>query len=478
MMIGLPTETWEDVEEIVHFAEKIRAIGRPFGPSCKVNVSVGAFVPKSHTPFQWDAFEDLDSLREKIEMLRRRVPNRWSRLKWHEADVGQIEAVLSRGDRRLARAIHRVWELGGRYDGWTEHFSHARWLRALDETGLSVEMYTRRFDFDEVLPWDHIDIGILKKFLLRERKKTDELSATPDCRHGECAACGIPGMPDDTRLTPALDEEASRALRERASSGSGRRSDAGMLWPVRVRFAKEGPARFLSHLETGSILQRTFRMAEVPVGHSQGHSPHPKFHFGPPLPVGVAGTSELFDVELEQPWRRDHLDRLNEVLPGGFRIVDARALPSVQGTRRKSLSAEAVLGVYQVDLSRLGPERGARIATDLARFLAASEWIVRKVRGGSPDSPAPRDWEQIKDRHDLAEAGAEERTIDLKQACTSLSWEPASMRLGMTLRILDPAGNTANPARIFSGILDLGPEEQARCFAKRTAILKLDGSPI
>ncbi len=478
MMIGLPTETWEDVEGIVSFAEKIRQIGRAFGPACKVNVSVGAFVPKSHTPFQWDPFEDLDPLREKIEMLRRRIPNRWSRLKWHEVEVSQVEAILSRGDRRLARTIHRAWELGGRYDGWTEHFSHARWLRALEETGLSVEMYTRRFDHDEVLPWDHIDIGVLKKFLLRERKKTDEMSATPDCRHGDCVACGIPGMPDDTRLTPKLDEEAAQKLRERAAQGSARRSAAGVLWPVRIRFAKEGPARFLSHLETGSILQRTFRMAEIPVAHTQGHSPHPKFHFGPPLPVGVAGTAELFDVELEGPWRRDHGERLNALLPGGFRILDARALPSVPGMKRKSLSAEAILGVYDADLSRLGPERVARMAADLGRFLAASEWIVRRTRGGPPDSPTPRDWEQIKDRHAVAEADPDVRTIDLKQACVALTWDPASMRLAMTLRILDPDGNTANPARVFSGILGLDPEEQARCFVERTGIRKIDGAPV
>ncbi|MDM7915880.1 MAG: TIGR03960 family B12-binding radical SAM protein, partial [Candidatus Eisenbacteria bacterium] len=335
MMIGLPTETWEDVEGILGFARRIGEIGRQYGPGCKVNVSVGAFVPKSHTPFQWDPFEDLASLREKIEYLRRELPSRTARLKWNEIETSHMEAVLSRGDRRLARTIHRAWQLGGRYDGWTEHFSHERWMRALEETGLTAEMFTRRFEQSEVLPWDHIDIGVLKKFLVRERKKTDEMGATADCRHGDCVACGIPGMPKDTRLTAPLDEEAARELRERAGAKAERRSSGGVLWPIRIRFAKEGPARFLSHLETGTILARAFRMAQIPVGHTQGHHPHPRFHFGPPLPVGVSSAVELLDVEIERPWTAAMAEALNAVLPGGFHVLEARALSVPSGTRRK-----------------------------------------------------------------------------------------------------------------------------------------------
>ncbi len=480
MMIGLPTETWADVEGIVRFADRIREIGREYGPSCKVNVSVGAFVPKSHTPFQWDAFEDLASLRGKIDFLRRSIPNRWARLKWHEVETGHIEAVLSRGDRRLARAIHRAWQLGGRYDGWTEHFSHERWIRALTESGLSPETFTRQLSFEEPLPWDHIDIGVLKKFLIRERQKTDTMGETKDCRYGDCVACGIPGMPDDTRLAPELDQESVRGLFERASGGSARRSSDGVLWPVRVRFAKEGPARFLSHLETGTILERAFRMAQIPVGHSQGHSPHPKFHFGPPLPVGVSSDVEMLDVEVEAPWRRDHLEKLNGVLPLGYRVLDARPLPSTAGVKRRSLSAEAVLGAYEAGLSRIDPARRIRIPEDLARFREAADWIVRKAQERVPDPTMPKTWEGIFERLPAASASADPdaRTVDLKLGCIGLDWDPAAVKLSMVLRILDPAGNTANPARILAGIFGLDFEEQARCAIRRTAILRNDGSRI
>jgi radical SAM family uncharacterized protein/radical SAM-linked protein len=479
MMIGLPTETMEDVEGIVRFTERIREIGRQYGSASKVNVSVGPFVPKSHTPFQWDAFDSVESQREKIGFLRSRIPNRWSRLKWHEVETSHIEAVLSRGDRRLARTIHRAWELGGRYDGWTEHFSHERWLRALADTGLSAEMFTRAYDFDEPLPWDHIDIGVLKKFLVRERQKTDVLGETPDCRHGDCVACGIPGMPNDTRLTAPLDEETVRAMVDRAASRAPRRSDQGVLWPVRLRYAKEGPARFLSHLETGTILERAFRMAEIPVGHSLGHSPHPRFHFGPPLSVGIASTAELIDVELQVPWRRTFIDELNAVLPGGFRMLDARVLPSPDGVKKKSLSAEATLGVYEADLSRLDAERLARVGVDFARFLVAEHWVVHKSQERVPDATVPKSWEGIFDRFAAPpEARPDMRTVDLKRGCLELTWDVATARLRMTLRILDPEGHTANPARVLAGIFGLDLEAQARCAVTRTAILRSDRSEI
>ncbi len=481
MMVGLPTETTEDVDGIVAFSERIREIGREHGPACKVTVSVGAFVPKSHTPFQWDPFEDLDSLREKIDRLRRRIPSRWARLKWHEIETSHIEAVLSRGDRRLARTIHRAWELGGRYDGWTEHFSHARWLRALEETGLSAGMFTRGYDQAETLPWDHIDIGVLKKFLVRERAKTETLGETPDCRHGDCVACGIPGMPTDTRLTAPLDEGARGSLFERAAAGAARRSSNGVLWPVRVRFAKEGPGRFLSHLETATILQRAFRMAEIPVAHSLGHSPHPKFHFGPPLSVGIASETELFDVELETPWQRDFAGRLNQRLPVGFRVLEGRPLPEVAGMRRRSLSADAALGRYEADLSRLeqgrnGDGRLGRIVTDLARFRDAAEWIVRKHQERIPDAEMPKDWEGIYDRFPEKGRTTDERTIDLKRGVLDLEWDAGAARLRMTLRILDPAGHATNPMRVLSGIFGIELESQARCAVRREALMREDGT--
>lgn len=472
MMIGLPTETWDDIEAIVGFAAKIRAIGRSHGPSSKVNVSVGAFVPKSHTPFQWDRFDDLSTLNEKLGYLRERIPSKWTRLKWNEIETSHIEAVLSRGDRRLSKAIHRAWEMGARFDGWSEHFSHERWISAIEESGLSAEMYTREFATDEVLPWDHIDIGVSKKFLLREREKTDSIDLTADCRHGNCVGCGIPGMPDDIRLTPKPAESAAQEILDRASADAGRRDGAGILWPVRIRYAKHGSVRLLSHLETTAIIDRGFRMAGIPVGHSQGHVPRPRYHFGPPLPVGVASNVELFDVDLETPWRVDHIESLNGVLPEGFQIIEGRKLPQSTTRKKKSIAAEACLASYEADLNMLDNVQRAGIEEKIEHFRRADDWIVRKRRSsvGESESADIRMTERPDD--------PQVRTVDLKKACVEISWNSEAARLDMLLRILDPEGATTNPGRVLGSVLELSAEDQACCAVTRTALLRKDGSPI
>ncbi len=460
MMIGLPTETRQDVEEIASFTKRIREIGREAGPSCKVNLSIGAFVPKSHTPFQWDRFEDLSLLRQKLSFLRERISNRWTRVKWNDLETSQIEAVFSRGDRRLARVVHRAWESGSRFDGWAEHFSYDRWIQALADCGLSVGLFTRPMDFDEPLPWDHIDLGITKKFLIRERKKTNDLHTTPDCRYGDCAACGIPGMPNDTMRAPELDREAREKMLHRASEGAARRSGAGIVWTVRIRYAKEGAARFLSHLEATKVIDHAFRIVGLPVAHSQGHSPHPKYHFGPPLPVGVASRVELFDVEIETPWRHDLAEELNRVLPVGLEIVQVLRLPSAAGRRRKSLSAEAGLARYEVDLHRLEHGRLIQIEEVMAQFRESQEWVVSKGRRSDPDP------------------SRETRKVDLKRACLEIDWDPGLARITMLLRILDSAGQTGNPARILGGLFGLSAEDQARCLVRRVDLLREDQTPI
>jgi radical SAM-linked protein len=263
---------------------------------------------------------------------------------------------------------------------------------------------------------------------------------------------------------------------ESASAGAARRSAGGILWPVQVRFAKQGPARFLSHLETGKIIDRAFRMAGIPVGHTAGHSPHPKYHFGPPLPVGVESEVELFDVDLEIPWRRDHVDALNDVLPRGFAVLHGRTLPASGGRRRKSLSAEARLAGYEAVLARLERRRLETIPADLSSFAKAEDWILRKRHRTSDDEESGHGTV----RRRLSEPPDDPRikTVDMKRACIELSWEAGAARLTMLLRILDENGQTANPAHVLGGILGLSAEEQALCRIARTSILRSDRSPM
>jgi len=192
-MLGLPTETADDIEAIATLIDKISSLGkRNMKRRPQIRVSLSTFVPKPHTPFQWAAQEDETQLSAKIELLKQRLRRKEVRLSWNDPKVSQLEAAMSRGDRRLAGVIQRAWQLGAIFDGWSEHFNYENWLRAFKEMGLEPGLYAQReLSLDEPLPWAHIDIGVTQAFLKREQKKALANKETPDCRYQDCTACGL-----------------------------------------------------------------------------------------------------------------------------------------------------------------------------------------------------------------------------------------------------------------------------------------------
>ena len=189
-MIGLPGETEADVDAILDLAAQVSAQrgGRRGG---EVNVAVSSFVPKPHTPFQWEPMDPPDVLLEKQQRLRARNRSRAVHLKFHSVPRSHMEGVLSRGDRRVAEVLERAWRLGAELDAWDEHFRYDAWLRAFDEAGVRPGDYAhRRWAEDEWLPWDHIDAGVTKEFLLEEKHRAERGETTLDCRLGVCTRCG------------------------------------------------------------------------------------------------------------------------------------------------------------------------------------------------------------------------------------------------------------------------------------------------
>jgi len=192
-MLGLPTETDEDVESIARLVNSVQALGgRVSGKKPQIRLSLSTFIPKPHTPFQWVAMEAEESIIARQEILKGGLRRKGIRLSWSEPQTSLLEAVLSRGDRRLGKVIHRARELGAGFDGWSEHFNYEIWRQALDESGLEAGFYAhRQRQLDEVLPWGHIDIGVSADFLRREYKHALEGKETIDCRTGKCNACGL-----------------------------------------------------------------------------------------------------------------------------------------------------------------------------------------------------------------------------------------------------------------------------------------------
>ncbi len=195
-MIGLPTETMEDVEGIAELAEKVIGVFYQIpkeirkGRSVTVTVSTSSFVPKPFTPFQWEPQNRMETLVEKQNFLKERIKTRNISYNWHRSHVSFLEAVFAKGDRRLSEVLIAAHKKGCRFDGWDEHFSYEKWLEAFDECGVDPEFYAyRKIDHKEVLPWDHIDIGVSKAFLMKEHDKAYTEQTTPSCREG-CAGCG------------------------------------------------------------------------------------------------------------------------------------------------------------------------------------------------------------------------------------------------------------------------------------------------
>jgi radical SAM family uncharacterized protein len=191
-MIGLPTETDEDVVAICNLAKQVLRVGRTYhGKGASVHVGVSTFVPKPHTPFQWAPQERQETILRHQQILRRESRMHGLKISWNEYDSSRIEAILSRGDRRIGDVIQRAWELGTRFDGWRECLRHDAWMQAMAEHGLEVEWYNhRRREPDEVLPWSHVDAGVSAEFLWREWERSLLAGMTDDCRYGKCVRCG------------------------------------------------------------------------------------------------------------------------------------------------------------------------------------------------------------------------------------------------------------------------------------------------
>ncbi len=196
-MIGLPTETDEDVRGIGDLVSKVLAIAREVTPpaqrgSIRIAVSVSTFVPKAHTPFQWEGQLALDEVRERQSVLREAMPRKGVELHWHDSEVSFLEGVLARGGRDLSRVIERVWRAGGGFDAWTETFSLERWSQAFTAEAIDpVGLASTPRDVAAPLPWDHISSGVEKSYLVVERDRAFEGLLTPDCSFGDCTGCGV-----------------------------------------------------------------------------------------------------------------------------------------------------------------------------------------------------------------------------------------------------------------------------------------------
>ncbi len=397
-MIGLPTETEEEIAGIERLGRLV--VDRARAAGCrnpKVNLSTSSFVPKPFTPFQWCAMDRPESLRAKQERLRANL-RRPVFYRWHDVDASVVEGVLSLGDRRAARALEAAARLGCQFDGWTEHFRWDLWARALERADLDLEaLLHRERPREGRLPWDHIEVGVTKAFLWREREKALAAEPTNKCGMAACYGCGY-----FAKRCIAGEFEAARRSPGKAIVPAAETAPEAPAARYRLRFAKRGEARFLGHLDLVDVLVRALRRAGVRLVYSRGYHPMPKVELPSPLPLGVEGLEEWLEFEAHGVDGEALLEFLRGSLPAG---LEAQALfpvpPGAPGLGALKLQE------YEIRPEGMAAGEVEALKARVEEFRAATAWPVRKTSKGTA------------------------RTVDLKPRVKALAWESGA--LGVTL---------------------------------------------
>lgn len=353
-MIGLPTETDTDLDEIIRLSREVKVVGRNShtkltgskGGAPQINVSVSTFVPKPFTPFQWSPMIGLEEIKRKQSLLRGYAKKVGLGFKWHDKEISYLEGIFSRGDRRLSKLIMAAYKAGCRFDGWSEKFDFEKWMKAADDTNIDTDFYVQRErDIKEVLPWDHIDTGIEKAFLVEEYLTGLKEAQVEDCKFGKCSNCGVCDHKIIKNIVNKLPDDIA-AKKPRIAD------ELSVSPPIKVRlnYSKTGVLRYLSHLEMLRVFNRAISRANLPVRFSQGFSPSPKVSFANPLSVGMESLDEYMDIELNPVniTVNDVISRLNKTLPHGITINGGKVI----ALQVKSLSVMIKAQNFAVDLSK------------------------------------------------------------------------------------------------------------------------------
>ncbi len=395
-MCGLPGENDDDLRAILDLANKAWVAARAAGNrNFRITASVSPHVPKPHTPFAWAEQVSTRELNRRLGVLREAVKGKPVTLKYRDAETSLLEGVFTRGDRRLGRAVEEAWRRGCRFDAWSEHLRFDVWMAVFRDLGMDPEreLVERSTDLDQ--PWDVVQSPVTKKFLVREKLRADRAAVTDDCRLEDvCFSCGVTDCPQRPWVKAPhapLDLEAARASVPPVRYGRRTRRTAtagGVATSTRFRivFEKGADMRFTSHLDLMRTWERALRRSGLPLAFTQGHHPHLKMSFGPPLPLGYRSRAEAFDLEFSQPPAVDLAERLNAVLPPGLEVTGFRPILF----KTPSLMSQLEGATYRIrfpaaflEEARLTPESLRDRLESGARALLAREHVL--VRRQSED---------------------------------------------------------------------------------------------
>jgi radical SAM-linked protein len=416
-MIGLPTETDEDVAGIMETGRRMKRIGANYHPARAVGitVSVSSHVPKPHTPFQWCAIDTVDEIERKQDMLHHLARRYRLEFRRHDSRVSFLECILGRGDRRVADLIETAWRAGARFDSWGDQFRWKIWVDAMERhPEIPYDLFLGTLPTDARLPWDHLDMQLTDRFLVTEYRRSMKGKLSPPCgkpvgaqvhhsnlaEHEEdrrilvCYHCGV-----ECDMT-AMREERGEFLEKlgalQPSPSPLPSSEPALPNPTphrpekyRIVYAKTGVAALTGHLDLVRVVPRVLRRAGLRVRYSEGFHPKPVMEFAPPLPLGVAGLGEVVDLALDEPVDPgEFLARLRRNAPAGLVFRTVSRVP--EGARKLSRVLTGAEYLVRVDAEHLAEFAHSDVDLDdlPARFLALSSvpWdVLRKRKPKSVD---------------------------------------------------------------------------------------------
>jgi radical SAM-linked protein len=387
-MIGLPTETYEDLDGIVNMVQTLRTtcqlIQRTEDISkrklLELNITFSNFVPKPHTPFQWHAQETVEMLYEKMRYLKEKFRfMKGVKASFTTPTISKLEAVISKGGVELADALELAYQKGAYLDAWEESQPFKKWFEALEELGIDPEAYTRdRLTHpSEPLPWDAIKMGLDKDWLTTEWERSIKGASTKPC-FDECSVCGVCG---EFNVWPSFTSgsagggllEAEVEKPKIAKSEKQLQQDLPPIQKVQFTMGKAGHLRFVSHLDWMRMIQRALRRANLPLAYSQGFNPKPRIGLSPALPLFVEGLNELVEVDfckvVDVP---KTMAQLNQFLPVEAQITKAEAV----AVERKSIDALLHFMHYQASTTCMNPQQESMIRERIQTVLQEPHWLV------------------------------------------------------------------------------------------------------
>jgi len=432
-MIGLPTETDEDIVGIGELVSRVIGVGRAHRAPLTVNVTLSPFVPKPHTPFQWRGMASVDELERKIALIRPLLRGKNIMLSWHDPLCSRVEAALARGDRLLGKVIYDAWRRGAKFE--QDNFVSDRWMAAFEAAGLDIAHYANAdLPKDAALPWEFVDVGVTSEFLAREDEKAARGEVTPDCRSGVCSQCGVRRTIADCGLRIAESSEI-----ELQSEIRNPKSEIYNQAAVLFTFRKGPEMKWLGHLDLMRVFERAIRMSGIAVAYTQGFNPRVKMSIASALPLGATADNDLVTLHIADPVdAKDVIIRLNRCLPEGLKLTSAQVL--------YAKGPAVVAGEFVVEVS-LPALRQAQDAGSVDKLRAAVDELMAR---------AEIPWER--------ESGGKRRRVDLRPGIEALHVESAKLRvesserctaqLSVTVRHLE---FTVKPAEVVAVLSESVP---------------------